>query len=144
MKLDVEQIDSIVVVRPRGDLDDDAVKMLQEQMPELLPKDDPRVVVDLCKAVRITSAALRLFVTLSKQLHSRGGGFALCAPQGDVKRAIVVGGLERLCRVLPTLRQALESLQVDDRMERLAHVVCELLGRAETRRVSSLAGSQTS
>jgi anti-anti-sigma factor len=144
MTLDVEQLDSIVVVRPRGDLDDDAVKTFQEQLPELLSKDDPRVVVDLRKATRITSAALRLFVTLSKQLDSRGGGFVLCAPEGDVKRAIVVGGLDRLCRVLPTLRQALESLQVDDRMERLARAVCELLGRAETRLADALAESQSS
>ena len=133
MKLELEEIDSIIVVSPHGNLDKEAVKELQERLADSLAKEDPRVVIDLSGASRVTSAALRLFVSLSKQLDSRGGGFALCGPTGDVARAITVGGLDRLCRVEPELRQALEWLQVDDRMDRLANLVSDLLARAEVR-----------
>ena len=133
MKLELEEIDSIIVVRPQGNLDKEAVKEFQEKLADFLAKEDPRVVVDLSGASRVTSAALRLFVSLSKQLDSRGGGFTLCGPTGDVARAITVGGLDRLCRVVPELRQALDSLKVDDRLDRLASLVSDLLARAEVR-----------
>jgi anti-anti-sigma factor len=140
MKLELEQVDSIVVVHPQGDFDNEGVREVQDGLAEHLAKDDPKIIVDLSGTSRVTSAALRLFVSLSKQLDSRGGGFALCGPKNDVARALLVGGLERVCKVVPDLNEALEWLRIDDRLDRLARLVVDLLARADDRRRLAEAG----
>ncbi len=123
----------VAVVEAEGELDRDALVELDAAIGQATSTARPRLVIDLTGCRRITSDALRRFVSLARQLEGRGGGFALAGASGEVERAISLAGIDRLVTVLPSVKAAVAALDRDRRIELLATFVVELLGRAEAR-----------
>lgn len=117
----------------KGDLDAEGLASLEEVLAPWLATPRTRVVVDLAACPRVTSEVLRLFLAAARRLERQGGGFALAAPNAEVERFLEVSGVARLCRVLPSVGEALAALKGDDRVELLAQAVLALLERAEVR-----------
>ena len=133
MEIETRTIRGIVVVTPVGELDREGCDALAAALADATSSERPRIVVDLSRCTRISTDALRQFVALGSRLESRGGGFALCAARGDTARAIRVGGVARLCRVVPSVEEAVGTFVEDRRLDLLAGFVCELLARGEHR-----------
>lgn len=115
------------------ELDAEGLSSLEEALAPWLTTPKTRVIIDLAGCPQVTSEVLRLFLVAARRLETQGGGFALAAPNADVQRFLELSGVARLCRVLPSVTEALAALRGDDRMELLAQVVLSLLVRAEAR-----------
>lgn len=115
------------------ELDAEALSSLEELLAPWLTTPKTRVVIDLSACPQVTSEVLRLFLVAARRLETQGGGFALAAPNADVQRFLELSGVAKLCRVLPSVKEALAALKGNDRVELLAQAVLALLIRAETR-----------
>lgn len=115
------------------ELDAEGLSSLEEVLTPLMTTPRSRVIIDLAACPQVTSEVLRLFLVVARRLETQGGGFALAAPNPDVQRFLELSGVARLCRVLPSVAEALAAVKGDDRMEILAQAVLALLARAEAR-----------
>ncbi|MCX7895394.1 MAG: STAS domain-containing protein [Thermoanaerobaculum sp.] len=123
----------VKVLRLDRELDPDALTGLEELLSGLVASAKPRLVVDLSSCPRVTSEMLRFFLVAARRVEAQGGGFALASPSPEVQRFLELSGVARLCRVLPSLDEAQQAVQGNERMEALAHKVLALLERAERR-----------
>lgn len=117
----------------KGELDAEGLVSLEEVLAPWLTTPKTRVIIDLGACPQVTSEVLRLFLVAARRLETQGGGFALAAPNRDVQRFLELSGVAKLCRVLPSVTEALAAVKGDDRMEILAQAVLALLARAEAR-----------
>ncbi len=115
------------------ELDTEGLSSLEGVLAPWLTAPKTRIVMDLAACPQVTSEMLRLFLVAARRLETQGGGFALAAPNPDVQRFLELSGVAKLCRVLPSVSEALVALKGDDRMEVLAQAVLALLARAEAR-----------
>ncbi len=134
MELRIEDVGTTKVFLVDGPLDEKAALDLQQTILEVVEEGHHHVIIDLRRVPRVSSHALRTFLMLTRRLDSMSGRLALCAPSPDVTSALAMSGLNRLCFVTPTRDEALRRLALDERIDRLAVLVSELLARAETRR----------
>ncbi|MFZ5804827.1 MAG: STAS domain-containing protein [Acidobacteriota bacterium] len=121
------------ILRLNRELDAEGLSSLEEVLTPLMTTPKSRVIIDLAACPQVTSEVLRLFLVAARRLETQGGGFALAAPNPDVQRFLELSGVAKLCRVLPSVAEALAAVKGDDRMERLAQAVLALLARAEAR-----------
>ncbi|BCW94088.1 MAG: hypothetical protein KatS3mg007_1982 [Thermoanaerobaculum sp.] len=121
------------ILRLNRELDAEGLSSLEEVLTPLMTTPKSRVIIDLAACPQVTSEVLRLFLVAARRLETQGGGFALAAPNPDVQRFLELSGVAKLCRVLPSVAEALAAVKGDDRMEFLAQAVLALLARAEAR-----------
>ncbi|WP_081800038.1 STAS domain-containing protein [Thermoanaerobaculum aquaticum] len=121
------------ILRLNRELDAEGLSSLEEVLTPLMTTPRSRVIIDLAACPQVTSEVLRLFLVAARRLETQGGGFALAAPNPDVQRFLELSGVARLCRVLPSVAEALAAVKGDDRVELLAQAVLALLARAEAR-----------
>lgn len=121
------------ILKLNRELDAEGLASLEEVLAPWLTTPKTRVIIDLAACPQVTSEVLRLFLVAARRLETQGGGFALAAPNPDVQRFLELSGVAKLCRVLPSVTEALAAVKGDDRMERLAQAVLTLLARAEAR-----------
>lgn len=130
---DLREEAGIRIIGLNCQLDAEGLASLEEVLAPLLSTPKARVIIDLAACPQVTSELLRLFLVVARRLETQGGGFALAAPNADVQRLLELSGVARLCRVLPSVTEALAALKSNDRMELLAQAVLALLARAEAR-----------
>ncbi len=140
MAVTVADMGEVKVVAPAVPLDREGLESFQEALVPLLAAARPLVVVDLSRCPRVTSEALRCFLAVARRVDRQGGGFALCGARDEVARALHLGGVAQLCRVLATVDEAVEAFTSRDELRALAELVAELLARGEARAVA--AGAQ--
>jgi len=127
----------ITVLQPEGDLNEGSSGVLQSTAAEVMEEGARLVVIDLKKTSGASSHAFRMLLMLSKKLQSIGGRLVICGAQKDVEGALTLSGLTRLCCVRADRVDAVKELMVEGRIVRLAALVAQLLGRAETRRLAA-------
>jgi anti-sigma B factor antagonist len=98
------------VVTVGGELDVATTPRLRDELERIRSDGGAQVVVDLLKVPLVDSLALGTLVDASKRATARGGTFRLVCDDRRVVRVIEITGLERVLRVHPTLREALEAL----------------------------------
>lgn len=123
----------VTIVKINREPDGEGLVFLEELLGPLLTTARARLVVDLSACPRVTSEALRLFLVAARRLETQGGGFALAGPTKEVQRFLELSGVAKLCRVLPSVAEAVRAVQGNDRLERLAEAVLALLEKAERR-----------
>lgn len=128
--------DAAVVLEVSGILDTPAARDFERAVQAAVAGDIRHVVVDLSSAELLTSACIRVLVTLNRRLALAGGALWLCALNDHVTEVFTVAGIavhfqtaatqtEALARCVGTPRASHEPL----RMSALARRVVATLGR---------------
>jgi anti-anti-sigma factor len=90
-----------------------------------------KVIVDFAAVDLLTSAGIRVLVTISRRLTASGGVLALCALNASVQRVLDVSGLSRQFNTAQTRAEAramLATMASQPRQSRLAHLLDLLIG----------------
>jgi anti-sigma B factor antagonist len=98
------------VVTVAGELDVMTAPALRDEISQVADEGAQEIVVDLLKVPFIDSIGLGILVEASKRAQSRGGVFRVVCDDRRIARIIEITGLDRVLRVHPTLRGALEAL----------------------------------
>ena len=92
MQIAQEQQDGVVVVVPRGRIDSTTSGALEAHFAGLSKAAQPRIVVDFSNVDYISSAGLRVMLTLAKRVRDARGGLALCSLGDTVRQVFELAG----------------------------------------------------
>jgi anti-anti-sigma factor len=105
--LGVEAIGAAIVVRLGGELDLYNADQVRAALASAVAEAPSRVVADLSEVLFIDSTVLGVLVEADASLPD--GAFRLAAPQLEVRRALLVSGLDRKLHVDDTVDEALAA-----------------------------------
>ncbi|HEX7777647.1 MAG TPA: STAS domain-containing protein [Vicinamibacterales bacterium] len=92
MHISQEQQNGIVVVTPRGRVDSTSASALDAHLMEVSKAARPRIVVDFAEVEYISSAGLRVMLTLAKRVRDAKGALVICSLGDAVKQVFELAG----------------------------------------------------
>jgi anti-anti-sigma factor len=104
LAIEVTQLHDRTCVRLYGELDDASVPPLRDRLANLVADLVGDLVLDIAGLSFEDSTGLGLFVTLHKNLESRGRQFILFGPTPMARRILEITGLNSILRIEPNLR----------------------------------------
>jgi anti-anti-sigma factor len=112
MELNSGQFEGVKVVSIEGSVDAMTAGQVQGYFDDLLEKGERRIILDLSKVDFMSSAGLRVIMTVSKNLRQEGGELRLAAAQPSVEKMLKISGFTTILKSFSSLDAALESFQV--------------------------------
>lgn len=107
-----EQMKGTVVLAAEGEIDAYTMRALREALEKALEgSGQDSVVVDLAQVSFMDSTGLALMLNAARRLKRRRRGFAIVCPDGPIRRAFHVSGLEDCFTIRRGLREALADAQ---------------------------------
>jgi anti-sigma B factor antagonist len=100
--------DGVAVLKLRGRLDSNSSPDFEEEVLALIGSGEIHLVFDLELVDYISSAGLRVFLKLTKDLNARGGRFALCSMKEYIREVFDMSGFALF---IPIHANADESVQ---------------------------------
>lgn len=103
--------DNLIILQPRGILDQDAGESFKESVLELLIHERKNIIVSLQDVNFIFSFALGVLVACLQEAAKRGRKFILCEAPSSINRVLVQVSFHEIFEIHSTLEQARESLR---------------------------------
>jgi anti-anti-sigma factor len=92
MKIEEHRQDGIAVVAPVGRIDSTTSGVLERHLSDLVGGGERRIVVDFASVDYISSAGLRVMLTLAKKTRELRGALALCGMGNTVREVFGLAG----------------------------------------------------
>ena len=109
MKTDIQTEENLIVARPEGRLDALSAPKFHESLQEAVPGSGHRVIIDMTGVPYVSSAGLRVFIQLAKQLKGQGK-LALSGMSANVRQVFELAGFEKIMLICDDLAAARESI----------------------------------
>lgn len=103
--------DSALVLEFKGRLDVSTSNMAQEKLETLIQKGDTRLALDLSQLEYISSAGLRVLLTILKKSKSCNGKIVLFGVKDYINRIFDIAGFNTLFAMYPTADDALSAFR---------------------------------
>ncbi|MFN8058380.1 MAG: STAS domain-containing protein [Vicinamibacterales bacterium] len=110
MEIKTSKHEKAVVLELVGVLDTAASREFDKVVQATLAEGARGVAIDLSKVDLLTSACIRILVTLNKRLNAMGGALLLCAMNAHVKEVFEVAGIAVHFKTVATQAEALARL----------------------------------
>jgi stage II sporulation protein AA (anti-sigma F factor antagonist) len=99
-----------VIVAPVGRIDSTTSASLDEHLLKLAAAGERRIVIDMAGVEYISSAGLRVMLSLAKRIRENKGGLALCVLSESVRQVFALAGFLPLFTVTGTRDEAVERV----------------------------------
>ncbi len=109
LKCEMEKGDKALLFRLDGRLDATSSPQLEAKLQEQLEAGHKHFLLDFGRVEYLSSAGMRLLLSMTRRLKGDGGQLALCSINDDVMEIIKVAGFERILNIYPTESAALDS-----------------------------------
>ncbi|WP_067051756.1 STAS domain-containing protein [Methanofollis ethanolicus] len=109
MEMTAERCDGILIIEVGGRLDGYAAEEVKRGIATSLRDDDRSVVIDLAGLAYLSSAGIRVFLGLQKELKVRGGGLAICNVGEYPLQVLAMAGFDRVFTLFPSRAAALAA-----------------------------------
>jgi anti-anti-sigma factor len=110
MQISDESVGGVCVVTARGRLDGVASGPFGERIQALIGPERSKVLLDFSGIDFVTSAGLRVVLTILKRVKSVNGQFALCGLQAPVREVLEITGFAGMIQIYPGREAALAAL----------------------------------
>ncbi len=111
MRINVEERESVTVIRPEDRLDIVGYLELEECLGGLIARGRSRLVLDLQEATFINSAALGVISRFWADCAKAGGVLVIARPSREARNFLRLGAVDELIDVLPTIEEAVETAE---------------------------------
>jgi anti-anti-sigma factor len=112
VRLEVSDVDGVVVARIHGDIDFGSADDLGADILRALPDQARGLVLDLTAVRYVDSGGVRVFFELATHLYNSGRKLALAVPEtSPVRRLIKITRLEEAALLFPTADESAEMLR---------------------------------
>ena len=98
---------SRIILRVGGRLDTISAPILERKLDELEGRGFNRILLDFGNVEYLSSAGIRLMLSSSKKLNSKGGGLMFCSINDLVMEIIKMAGFEKILLIYPNESDAL-------------------------------------
>ncbi len=101
------------IIGPSGRLDAVASPAFEETLMRLLDQGERRLVIDFSDLTYVSSAGLRVLVSVAKNLQKAEGKLALAALNEHIREVFKIAGFTSVFSIYPTCDEAVAYLQPD-------------------------------
>lgn len=109
MRVRIEKSATYTTVYASGGIDAVTCALLEKSLVDLVEAGETRIVLDLAQTVHISSAGLRVILSVAKQLHGCGQ-FVISAADGNVGDILKLAGIADVIDVYPATASAWEAI----------------------------------
>jgi len=121
MEMNAERRDGILTIAVEGRLDGYASEEVKGGIAAALRDDDRSAVIDFAGLTYLSSAGIRVFLGLQKELKGRGGVLAICNVGEYPLQVLAMAGFDRVFSIYPSRAEALTaSLRREDSLSLIA------------------------
>ena len=110
MQIDTREVDGMTVIDMVGRLDTSTSGDAYDEMVGIAKSGVTKVVLNLDKMEYVSSAGLRVFLTVAKLLKSSMGELKICHANGVVKEILEVSGFNHLIDIYDEEKDAVAAL----------------------------------
>ncbi len=110
MQIDTRQVDGMTVIDMSGRLDTSTSGAAYDEMVAIAKSGVTKVVLNLDKMEYVSSAGLRVMLTVAKLLKSSMGELKICHANGVVKEVLEVSGFNHLIDIYDEEKDAIAAL----------------------------------
>lgn len=110
MQLHIEPQNGTLVVAVEGRIDGANAMEFQRAVRDHLGDNKGPLVIDFAELAYISSAGLRVILSIAKALQQRNGQFAICSLSGMVAQIFQISGFDQLISIHATRAEALREV----------------------------------
>ncbi|MCF7974090.1 MAG: STAS domain-containing protein [Phycisphaerae bacterium] len=110
MNITINKEDRVLIASIEGRLDAATSPDMETQMNEAIEKEQSPVLLDLASLEYISSAGLRVILSLAKKVKSSGHLFMLCALQESVEQIFQISGFVGILNIAANKEAALGQM----------------------------------
>lgn len=114
-QINANQLQQVTVVELAGDLDTNTAPLVQAQILPLA-KAGSKLILEMTKVLYMSSAGLRMLLSLYRQIASKDGQVILVGLSEEIKDTMYITGFLDFFQTCETLDQALKALNVKIRV----------------------------
>ena len=110
MEVEIEEKGEIIVVRLEGRLDAASSPQLEQKISAVIDQGHFKLLVNLSGVEYLSSAGMRLLLSLSKKLKHLEGKLVACSMSDEVMEVIKMAGFQRVIEFYPNEEESLTHL----------------------------------
>lgn len=110
LKVNWSRNDGVLVARPQGRIYSSNYLDWQGALEAGIGQDDAALVVDFEKVPYLSSAGLRVLLTIAKQFDQPGHSFAICQLPRTVRKVLSASGFDRVVMVYDSESEAVAAV----------------------------------
>ena len=107
----LNELSQVTLVTVIGDVDTNTAPLVQEQTIPLAQAGN-QIILEMSKVTYMSSAGLRMLLTLYRQISAQGGQIILVGLSEEIRDTMSITGFLDFFKTADTLDQALEALNV--------------------------------
>jgi len=111
MDMDIQTMDEMKIAVIIARIDASNAKSVENDLLELINNGTKKVICDFSKNEYISSAGLRVFLTILKNMQRSGGRIVLCSLTSYVQEVFDMAGFSQLFEIYKTKSEAIEKMQ---------------------------------
>ena len=104
-----DERDGKVIIRCEGRLDAMSSPQLEESLNAIIDDKHNRILIDFSKVDYLSSAGMRLLLSITKRLNTAGGQLSIFAMHDDVMEIIRMAGFDHILKIFPDEESALSA-----------------------------------
>lgn len=109
LNIQEQDVSGVKLLKLEGRLDAISSNALEKKMQGFLEQSQIRCVLDFTKVDYLSSAGMRLLLSMTKKMKHEGGVLAICAMHDDVMEIIRMAGFERILAIYPSEKEAVAA-----------------------------------
>ncbi len=109
VEITVEQEGDVYIVMLDGRIDASTTPIVEKKLANLLDISK-KIIVDFTDVGYLSSAGMRLLLSMTKKMQAKEGQAVFFAMSDDVLEIIKMAGFERILKIVKTKSEALKSL----------------------------------
>lgn len=110
LHIDVDEIENKVILRLDGRLDAATTPVLERKINRLIEDKHYLIYVDFLRIDYLSSAGMRLLLSVSKKLKTQKGALVLFSIDDEVMEIIKLAGFERILQIFASEQDALQYM----------------------------------
>ncbi len=109
MNISIENVGEKIILRLDGRLDATSSPLLENKLSHYVDERYGAILIDFLRVDYLSSAGLRLLLSITKKLKARGGLLILFNMNDEVMEIIKMAGFDRILAIFPDEKDALAA-----------------------------------
>jgi len=108
LHIELEEIEDRVILRIDGRIDAGSVSVLERKINTLLEEQHNHLLLDFTRVDYMSSAGMRVLLSISKKLKAKKGSFILFSLNDEVDEIIKMAGFDKILHICLNEKEALQ------------------------------------
>lgn len=108
LQIELEEVEHRIILRLSGRLDVASAPILDKKINHLIEEDRCRLLLDFTRIDYLSSAGMRVLLSVGKKLRAKEGELLLFSLSDEVCEVIKMAGFDKILHIFPSEKEALQ------------------------------------